>query len=72
MAKNRSMAVKNLKAKKEAGKAISENNKILMSAITLTDSHKRHAKDYMSTPAYNIDPVPLRTRLALANTFSYN
>lgn len=72
MAKNRSMVMKHLKAKKEAGKAVHDNNIILMSAVTLVDSHKRHAKDYMSTPAYNIGTVPLRTRLALANTFSYN
>lgn len=72
MAKNRSMAMKHLKAKKEAGKAVRDNNIILMSAVTLVDSNKRHAKDYMSSPAYDIGTVPLHTRLELAKSFSYN
>ena len=72
MAKNRSMAMKHLKAKKEAMKDVRENSIILMSAVTLTDSYKRHAKTVMSNPAYDIGTVPLRTKLELAKSFSYN
>ena len=46
------MAVKNAKAKKCAGQECSENTKMYMSAVRLSDPSKKRASAWMHRPAY--------------------
>ena len=54
MSKNRSMAAKNAKAKKEMCKEYSKYNRVAMSTVRLTDSEKSHAFLWMNRPAYQV------------------